>query len=760
MEVKLGGDITLGLLLDGDRYLGIGSVVAGGVALRSPRRPILPEIRTPNGIALRDFRLTAFDQGAQRVEITMTMDRSHDGLMEWMSHEVRPRYAVHDWSAAPEPAPDTTLSLSLEPVGYPIGEWHASGFQYQYRYRTVDLPIYKILDRATWEVGGDAVGNEIWIRNSFAPAIEAIAEAGQRYSTEWYLPSCHNPAVFQFLPWQTALPGFTFTAHARGVLITWGTEVSHVRTLLEKEAGKREIAHWHEHCGDLAPEFSTCPIDVLWIPGPRSRTELFNLYHAVQEMVADRLHACAGLRRERVSTYGMIEEWGLPDLDEYRRRAVPALLAAGVKRIFLPSQFQNNMNVWGLGNMCCTVDYKVADSVGEDRLKALVEDVEGGGAEVEMWGNTAVSTLSWIFANRERTGTGGPTPSRIDFLPREGSLMEALRTAEEPFVRNPSGAIEADHYTPVFAVLNLRDRTVRDYWLRCWGAARERIGRRGIFVDSSCNLSSDKFHWVANADATRIGAVVDQAEPTGRSDGPQGTPSQILSQYGAYLDLLREMQETGYAISAEDVGVFGVHKSGPDLGRRLDSLPLWSDCLLSFDRSTVLEAGEDPDDVYFRGLAYRMMWMLYWDPFRGEVTFTYPDPDRQDCEPDTPSVWHLSLLRAYNAVEKRMAARRILPEGRGVLYAARGPRIDGSRQTDRISVLWAFEDFDMDCGAGCNIRDVLSGTAVRGDRLSARKHHIYTLTSSVGRRDETERGNGRLRAAERPALSKQPLVVG
>jgi hypothetical protein len=58
---------------------------------------------------------------------------------------------------------------------------------------------------------------------------------------------------------------------------------------------------------------------------------------------------------------------------------------------------------------------------------------------------------------------------RIRFLPREGSIMEALNR-NTSFVRNPSNAIEADHYTPVFAVLNLRDPAVRAYWLRRWRA--------------------------------------------------------------------------------------------------------------------------------------------------------------------------------------------------------------------------------------------------------------------------------------------------
>lgn len=114
-------------------------------------------------------------------------------------------------------------------------------------------------------------------------------------------------------------------------------------------------------------------------------------------------------------------------------------------------------------------------------------------------GNTALSTLDLMFANRKQCDD----THRIQFLPREESFIEELQNADAPWVHAPSGAIEADHYTPVFAVLNLRDQTVRDFWLRRWREANERIGLEGIFLDSSFNLSSDKFSWRALPPAKR-----------------------------------------------------------------------------------------------------------------------------------------------------------------------------------------------------------------------------------------------------------------
>jgi hypothetical protein len=85
-----------------------------------------------------------------------------------------------------------------------------------------------------------------------------------------------------------------------------------------------------------------------------------------------------------------------------------------------------------------------------------------------MWGNTSLSCLTtWLW---DRNGP----EDRIRFLPREGSVMEALEKAEDPFVFDPTSRAEADHYRPRFAVMNLRDPVVREYWLRRWGEARAR----------------------------------------------------------------------------------------------------------------------------------------------------------------------------------------------------------------------------------------------------------------------------------------------
>ena len=707
-RLTIGDSVLVELSGKGENFFGLGAVSCGDVMLRSGRRPMFIEIRNPFAVELLNYRVTHCEDSPKGALLRFAMDAREGGPMEWMVHEVRPRYNTSDWTRAPNPAQNTTLELELLPVQRTIGGRDYSGFSYRYDYRSADIPLYKILDRGSWEIGGSARGNEFWMRNCFVPSISRIESAAQFYSTEWYVPDCANPTAFQFIPLQTEFQGFSFTASPAGVLVTWASEVAHIRSLFEKPRGEDLMIHFHEHCGDLDHEFSTSPMEILWSPGERSRVDLANDYEAVRELVHETLHAQIGMRRERVTTFGQIEEWTRADLERYRSRGLPKLLEAGIRTICLANHFENNMNTWGVSNFCATVDHKVARSVGEDKLRAFCDDARAGGTTVQMWGNTAISTLNLLFDNRSGDG------DRIQFLPREDSIMEAL-DRNKSFVRNAANAIEADHYAPEFAVLNLRDPAVREYWLRRWKAAHDNIGLGAIFLDSSFNLSSDKFHYIQNARAHQFGATPDQAHQLGFFRPAVEPPAAILSQYRAHLQLMVEMQHVGYIYGNEDLGVFGIHRHGPTIAARLESLFLWSDCVASFDAPRIRQSGYDPDDIYFRGLAYRMMWALHWHVSQDILSFRYEGPS---CEEDLPGADHIALLHAYNQVEPFMLERVILPEEAGVLYCSPSRR-----------VLWAFQDISVPLDSIQSTREVLSGEMSHCAPLLASKNCIYVIES-------------------------------
>jgi hypothetical protein len=270
----------------------------------------------------------------------------------------------------------------------------------------------------------------------------------------------------------------------------------------------------------------------------------------------------------------------------------------------------------------------------------------------------------------------------------------------DAMVRDPTGSIEADHYRPRFAVMNLRDAGVREYWLDAWRDAHDRIGINGMFLDSSFNLSSDKHHWCQDAVAPSAGgATADQAHLLIHARPAVESRPAILSQYLAHLQLIVEMQKMGYSYCAEDHGVFGIHRAGWNLLANLKRIHLWPDSLQNFDVATLRNAGVDPDAVFFEALAYRVMWLIHWDPVSRRLSFNQSGFRSED---DAPSEEHLRMLRLFDSVEPWMQQRTILPGGKAVVYLA-----------DDVMVVWVLESTRVPLPEGSHrVDNLVSGQTV------------------------------------------------
>jgi len=268
--------------------------------------------------------------------------------------------------------------------------------------------------------------------------------------------------------------------------------------------------------------------------------------------------------------------------------------------------------------------------------------------------------------------------------------MEVIEKLASPFVRNASNAIEADHYTPRFCALNLRDRDIREYWMKQWKHFHDELGIEGIFLDSSFNMSSDKFHH-AQFDGSKNwnGATLDQKDLLGKYRPENEPPKLIQSQYHAHLSWVVEMQKMGYQYCAEDMGVFGINRTGPDLLDRISSFPIWADCYCDFNERTVKKAGFEPMDIFFKGFAYRMMWKLYWNFKKEKIDIGIEN--------------HLAyaLIKVYNKVTRFMYNRMILPDEKGVIYSQ-----------GNTSVLWAFEPFEYTVEGILSVTDVLNDSSI------------------------------------------------
>lgn len=711
-KIELPNGIALSLCYENDIFKGFSDVSAHNIKLRNSQRPFFVSIRNPWGIRLCDFRIEKIIKKKSAVKFTFSSNSIVESPMEWQLHDCRPLQNTGDWCGKAKPAKSTSLSMTLQAISRKIGKLDFYGFSYLYAYKSKDIPIYYILDRATWETGGGAVGNELWFRNANFPSISKIKSVSQHFSSEWFLDNCLNPNIFQFLPLQTHLQGFTMTVSKEGVLITWSPEPAHIRTLLEKQQGMDDIVHMHEHCADLSKSFRTTPMEILFLNGSFDRTALANIHGDMIDLVYYTLHRKTGIHREYASTYGQIEEWGDADIETYRHEGLPALANAGIKNIELANHFRNNMNTWGVSNMCCNVDLKLSENVGEDKLKAFCNDATKRGIRVFMWGNTAVSTLSYKFAQRQGKAKG------IKFLDdEENSIIKVIAKSKSPYVRTTYGSIDADHYAPDFCVLNIRDKTILKYWMDSWKYLHDKIGISGIFLDSSFNISSDKFNWVYNPEYGRNNsATMDQTGLLGKQRPKTEPQATIESMYFAHLALIRKMQKAGFKYCGEDSGVFGLHRNGPDLLNRIDNLFMWNEFICQFDAEKLRRAGHDPDDIFFRGLAFRIIWDLLWVPKTRELSFRY---DGIKFNSDLPQDYHIKLYHAFNKVAPYMRNRNILENDLGVTYSYKNK-----------TVLWAFSDFSFDLEKISSITDVIKEKTIKTKKLRAEKHRLYVLSKA------------------------------
>jgi hypothetical protein len=144
----------------------------------------------------------------------------------------------------------------------------------------------------------------------------------------------------------------------------------------------------------------------------------------------------------------------------------------------------------------------------------------------------------------------------------------------------------------------------------------------------------------------------------------------------------------------------------------MQALPLWLDSYCVFDARPVREAGLDPSDVFFRGLAYRVVWFIYWDVARKELAFKQSGGD----DSDDPTTWHFAVLKAFNQARPFHKNRLILSGERGVVYEGPGGK-----------VVWAFVDADHHIDSDVPVRELVEGLEFRGPIVPMKARHVYLV---------------------------------
>ena len=299
LEISLSPEVTLTLLTDGDRLLGLGEVTVAGVPLRSGAVPLRPDFSTLDAVHYQDFLLQSVDtapDGAVTVRTTAL------GRPEVFSNDLMDEY---DWtltSLQVRGVQQDRLDWIFTPQELTLDGERYVGFSLGFRFSSEKNKIHRLMTLGTWEIGGRATGNTLYFQSQVGPPVYE-AELDTHYTSACLqrLDLWHSPAgnSYQLCPrWGSAQP-FDFLAAQEGVLLGYWQDPHSAKCLLQKNPGEEVLFVLDEYDFPLAAEVTIPAKHVLFSPAPpegRAPHEIVNMWTRALEHTGDIIRGFFGIK--------------------------------------------------------------------------------------------------------------------------------------------------------------------------------------------------------------------------------------------------------------------------------------------------------------------------------------------------------------------------------------------------------------------------------------------------------------------------------
>lgn len=690
-RIRISGQngISLELVVQGNKLKGIGSVSFHGKPLRSANECIWPEMATPYGAEVVHLELDSvrLENGAVIVSGRPFYRIIH--RMEWTEHAMHPLINTTTWSKEPFHPEGSRFDWIINQVDETYDGSNYAGFSYSYHYHSPGYPIYQIEDKATWELGGNVVGNGFILRGGNLPHTR-FAEDTALYSG-WDFPGIANPHVFQHKPLYTQLQGFTFQYDPQHVLLMVHEHPSHVRSLYQRLPGQPVLLHFNQFCFDLTAEHTTPPRKILVAPRKKAgETVLVNHYLRVRDVLQEQHRKHYGLRYDKTRPAAHAEANGLGIMDRFNP-VFRHLREWDIHRCFImpiwrsPDSdinpiFAKEKGRFGVfGNLCCPLELEIADCYGGwEGFRQLMQQAQASGIEAYIWHASHFSSIT-------------PLTDKIPDL----------------FCRDVNGQFNRNNYGHVLWAVNQRSPRYQEYLMACYRKAKA-YGLSGLFHDSHFNLATDTINFL-HTDYYKEGPPFPDADKFSYpSDRPEH--DRIESMHDTSLDLQRRLQtEIGLFYQVESEGALGTPQTHPDYKYIRGNEFLFSNMESGLEANEIAPFGDDYTMAYFRGLSVRLIYALQIDPN------LYPDP--RSISPWWNPKTMVPLIKAFHKVEEHMDEMWVLEEDRGILW--KGQSAD---------VLFAYKDFDFAVDGRKKILDAVSGDkSEAAGRFDAKKLVIYLI---------------------------------
>ncbi|MBA3846362.1 MAG: hypothetical protein H0X45_06940 [Planctomycetes bacterium] len=660
------GTTTFDLLEADGRFLGIGRITIAGVCVRSGRLPLTVRTQSYSGLELVALRLAGVDQSPAGITLRLDCDFAPLDVKLLRDHSFDPIHDTADWDAK-RIAGTGHLELVLAPAGERIGPWSFAGFSYQWRYHG-DVPLFHLIDLATWELDGDIVGASVISQSSCSTPTATFAP-DTAWSTEGLLhfadaASAANPVMTHNLPRWASHQAFDFQFKGVRTLIGDFARVDLIRSLQMREPGKAELKTIDKHLFDQATSYATSPKRILLNTDAKTATDQRNCWTWWFDHAHDRARAEYGLKEEPLIPRLSHNYWNNFTIDTYYRDLVPAAAACGFRSLFVDNlnksaQFQGSPHRDFQWNMCCGHEFEPEPALGGSAaLKRFHDDCAAKGIRPFAWTNNAQALSSPV--NREERD------SRGWFVRMEDTRLKY------------GGA-----YTSVFSILDFKNPEARGYWMDSMRKIKTETGHDAYLFDSFYNLGFMPINYA------------------------KGTPS---TQWRELLGAFKQMQDAGINFMIESFGPFGQPQHGcpADYAKRENHFACYKVCG-GFGYSTI-PTGEAMTKVdsgvstLFRWLAHMASpsFSLFEDGVRIDARWTAE---------------HRRVLDLYYDNRERMSRRFLQADDLSVVWHDR---------TGRRATVWNFAARDVEMqGAVSDLTRGVELPAAGSYRLDA--NHVYAI---------------------------------
>ncbi|MBA3845616.1 MAG: hypothetical protein H0X45_03100 [Planctomycetes bacterium] len=658
-------DVDVEILERDGRFIGLGRIAIGGVAVRSGRLPLTVRSQSFRGFELSGLRVEAVEQSGAGVTVRLACAFTPMDVKILRDHSFDPIHDTADWDAD-RVVEGGHLDLVLAPASDRVGPWTFAGFSYQWRYQG-SVPLFHLVEMASWELDGDIVGASV-ISQSSCSVPTATFAPDTAWTTEgvihWDDPaSAANPVMTHNLPRWASHQAFDFQYKGARTLIGDYARVDLIRSILMREPGKAELKTIDKHIFDQATSYATSPKRILLNSDAKTATDQRNCWTWWFDYAHERARAEFGLKEEPLLPRLYWNYWRDFTIDTYYRDLIPAAHACGFRGLFIDqvnksAQTEGSPHKDFHWNMCCAHEYEPSPALGGPAaLKRLFEDCKAKNIRAFSWTNND-QALSSPINKEERDPKGW-------FV-----HMEDTRTKY-------GGA-----YTSIFSILDFKVPAARAYWVDSLKKTKAETGFDAWMFDSFYNLGFMPVNF------------------------GKGTPS---TQWRELLGAFKDLQDAGVNFMIESFGPFGQPQHGcpADYGKTENHFACYKVCG-GFGYTTV-PTGEGMLKID-NGLSPLFRWMAHM----ATPSFSlWQDGVRIDAQ------WtaaHKRVLDLYYDNHQHMARRFLQEDDRSILWHDRA----GKR-----AMLWNFVAREVELpGAVSDLTGVAPLPAAKRYRLEANRVYV------------------------------------